>query len=156
MITDFGREESLVVELVLHPSHQVVDVLGRRALDRLLDSLAVGPVVLVLGSGRHERTRLLGAELGDSAVKHVDLVEEVNGVDGHPLVDVLALGQHDGQPEVARAQCGRRLTHQVVLVGALRDVLLGLKRLVRAAAAERGEEGERGQRREGGQRKTTH
>ena len=50
---------------------------------------------------RHDRTRLLCAELCDCAVEHVDLVEEVHGVDGDPLVGVLALGQDHGQAEVA-------------------------------------------------------
>jgi len=34
---DLGGEDGLVVELVLHPGHQVVDVLWRRDLDRLLE-----------------------------------------------------------------------------------------------------------------------
>lgn len=76
--TYFGRKESLVVELVLDPRHQVVDVLGGGALDRLLDRVAVGPVVLVLGPGRHDRAAVFGAELGYRAVQHVDLIEKIN------------------------------------------------------------------------------
>ena len=85
-------EESLIVELVLHPRHQVVDVLWRRALDRLLYRLAICPMVLVLGAGRHYGAPLLGAEFCDGAVKHIDLVEEVYRVDRHPLVQVFSLG----------------------------------------------------------------
>lgn len=76
---DLRGEQRLVVQLVLHPRHQVVNVLGGAALDRLLDRLAVGPVVLVLGAGGHDAAAVLRAELGDGAVQHVDLVEEVDG-----------------------------------------------------------------------------
>lgn len=46
-LTDLGWEEGLVVQLVLNPGHQVVDVLGGRALDGFLNVGAVGPVILV-------------------------------------------------------------------------------------------------------------
>lgn len=46
--TDLGREQRLIVQLVLHPCHQIVNVLRGTALDRLLHCLAVRPVVLVL------------------------------------------------------------------------------------------------------------
>lgn len=52
-------------------------------------------------------------------------------VDGNPFVEVLPLGQHDRQAEVARAQSGCRMPHQVVLVGAFWDVLLWLEGLIR-------------------------
>lgn len=78
VFTYFGGEERLVVELVLRPRHEVVNVLGRRALDGLLDGVSVGPVVLILGPRRHHRARLLSAELRDGAVQHVDLVEKVH------------------------------------------------------------------------------
>ena len=51
-------------------------------------------------------------------------------VDGDPLVEVLPLRQHDGEAQVAGAQRGRRVPHQVVLVRAFGDVLLRLKCLV--------------------------
>ena len=98
---DLGGEERLLVELVLDPGHEVVDVLGGRALDGFLDGVAVGPVVLVLGPRRHDWTPLLRAELCDGAVEHIDLVEEVHRVDGHPLVQVLPLWQHHCQSQVA-------------------------------------------------------
>ena len=49
---------------------------------------------LIFGSGRHHGTGLLGAELGDGAVQHVDLVEEVHCVNGDPFIQILALGKH--------------------------------------------------------------
>lgn len=58
---------------------------------------------------------------------------EVLTVDSDPFVKVLSLGQHDGQAQVARAQRGRGVPHQVILVRALGDVLLRLERLVRTA-----------------------
>lgn len=47
--TDLAREDGLVIELLLHPGHQVVDVLGSGELDGLLHLGAVGPQVLVPG-----------------------------------------------------------------------------------------------------------
>lgn len=44
---DLGREEGLVVQLVLYPGHQVVNVLGGGAFDGLLNVGAICPVVLV-------------------------------------------------------------------------------------------------------------
>lgn len=51
-------------------------------------------------------------------------------IDGNPLVEVLTLRQHDGEAQVAGAQRGRRVPHQVVLVGALGDVFLRLECLI--------------------------
>ena len=46
---------------------------------------------LVFGPGGHDGTWLLRTELGDGAVQHVDLVEEVHRVDRHPLVQIFSL-----------------------------------------------------------------
>ena len=62
-------------------------------------------------------------------------------VDCHPLVEVLALRQLHGQAQVTGAQRGGGVLHQVVLPRTLRDVLLGLERLVGPAAAVEGGEG---------------
>jgi len=50
---------------------------------------------------RHDWTSLFGAEFRDCPVEHVDLVEEVHRVDGHPLVQVLPLGQNHRQAQVS-------------------------------------------------------
>ena len=115
-------EEGLVVQLILDPGHQKVDVLGGGALDRLLHLVAICPVILqetksfltkleiplsftslsnqishlIFGPGRHDGTGLLRAELCDGAVQHVDLVKEVHGVHGDPLIKILSLGKHNG------------------------------------------------------------
>lgn len=132
---DLGWEQCLVVQLVLHPRHQVVYVLGCRAFNRLLHCVAVRPVILVLGPRRHDGATILRAELSNGPVEHVDLVEEVHGVHGHPFVQVLSVWQHDGQPQVARAQRGGCVLHQVILVRSLGDVLLRLEGLVGPTAA---------------------
>lgn len=76
--TYFRREEVLIIQLILNPSHEVVYVLWGRALDGLLHSLAICPVVLVLGPRRHYGAALLGTELCDGPVQHVDLIEEIH------------------------------------------------------------------------------
>lgn len=60
-----------------------------------------------LVGGFHLGARLRRAELGDGAVEQVDLVVEVDHVDGQPLVLVLALGQLHHLAQAAAAQ--RRL-----------------------------------------------
>ena len=44
--SDLAGEEGLVIQLVLDPGHQEVDVLGGRALDGFLHLVAICPVIL--------------------------------------------------------------------------------------------------------------
>lgn len=87
--SDLQRENVVVVKEPLDPVHQVLDVLARGQQHRTLARLL--PQVLVFLGGDHPRTRRGRAKLGDRPVQHVDLVVEVDGVDGQPLVDVLVL-----------------------------------------------------------------
>lgn len=45
--TDLGREEGFVIQLILNPGHQVVNVLGSRALNGLLNVGPICPMILV-------------------------------------------------------------------------------------------------------------
>ena len=63
-LTMAHREDGLVVERGLHPREHIVHVLGRATPDRLFDALAVGPLVLKLGAGRHRGTAHLWLGLG--------------------------------------------------------------------------------------------
>lgn len=49
----FRREKCFIIELILNPGHQVINVLWSRALDWLFNVGPIGPVVLILGSSRH-------------------------------------------------------------------------------------------------------
>ena len=44
--TDLAGEEVLIVQLVLHPGHQEVNVLGCGALDWFLHLVTISPVIL--------------------------------------------------------------------------------------------------------------
>ena len=46
------------------------------------------------------------AELGDCAVQQVDLVVEVDDIDGQPFVLVLTLGQADNLSQAAASESG--------------------------------------------------
>lgn len=127
--SNLGGKKCLIIQLILHPGHQVVYVFGSGAFDRLLNVGAVSPVVLISWSSRHHRAARLSAELSDGAVKHVDLVEEIHGVDSDPLIEILSLGQHDSLPQVPAAQCRLSVLQQLILMGALWDVLLRLEGL---------------------------
>lgn len=50
-------------------------------------------------------------------------------VDGNPLIEILSFWQHDSLPQVATAECCLCVFQKLILVGALRDVLLGLEGL---------------------------
>ena len=85
-------EHALVVYLLLDPVHEQPDVLGRGQMRRLLVVLRVLPKVLVLGTARHDRTRLHGAILGDDAIHEINTIEEVNNMHGDPVVELLVFG----------------------------------------------------------------
>lgn len=67
--TYFGRKQSLFVQLILNPRHQIINVLGSRALDRLLNVGPVRPMILVSkqkeisGCRRTERNILTPSKL---------------------------------------------------------------------------------------------
>lgn len=69
-----------VVQLALHPLHQVEHIVWRAALYGLLDLHPVRPSVLVLGPRTHDGTAIGGAELGESPVDEGYGVEEVDCV----------------------------------------------------------------------------
>ena len=79
-------------------------------------------MVFILGAGRHDGAPLLGAEFGYGAVEHVDLVEEVDRVDRHPLVQVFSLGKNYRKPQVSLVErnenvhLGKRLRLKIKLI----------------------------------------
>jgi hypothetical protein len=101
---DARREDALIVELSLHPRHKKINVLWRTALHGLLVAV-VRPQVFVLWTSAHYRTRRRSAELGDAAVKQVELIEEIDSVDSEPFVKVFALRQFHGHAQITRAEC---------------------------------------------------
>jgi len=90
--SDFGREKLLVIQLILDPSHQIVNVLRSRTLDRFLDGLSISPVILIFGTSGHNWTTILGAKFSNSSIQHVDLIKEINRIDSNPFVEVFSFG----------------------------------------------------------------
>lgn len=140
--SNLGGKKCLIIQLILHPGHQVVDVLGCRAFDGLLNIGAISPVILVSWSCRHHGAAGLSTELGDGAVQHVNLVEEIHRVDSNPLIEILSLRQHDSLPQIPTAQSCLGVFQQLILVGALWDVLLRPERLGCAIAKQEAHLGE--------------
>ena len=58
------REYFFVVQLILDPRHQEVNVFACADLERRFHVVSISPQVLVLRPCRHRRTRLSRAELG--------------------------------------------------------------------------------------------
>ena len=73
-------ENALVVQHRLHPCQHQVHVLWRRALDGLLDFVAVGPFVLKERPRRHGRAAGGGAQTCEEPVQQADLIVEVGHV----------------------------------------------------------------------------
>lgn len=71
-----GKQGS-IFQFFLNPAHEIVDVFGSAAGDGLLDLHPIGPLVLVLGSCIHDRTRLWSTKLSKVLVQNLNLVEEV-------------------------------------------------------------------------------
>lgn len=132
--TNVGREDVFIIELILHPRHQVVDVERGGVLHRFL-FIAFCPVILVLCAGRHFRTRFNRAELCDSTVQHADLVEKVDDckgakliesrhrkrisartIDGYPFVTILSGRQNDCVFQIATPQRSGRVFQQFELL----------------------------------------
>ena len=84
------RENFFVVELILDPSHEEVNVFAGGDLEWRLHVVAISPEVLVLGTCGHRRARLSGAKLRQDAVENVNLIIELDGVDCEPFVEVFA------------------------------------------------------------------
>lgn len=113
-LTDVGGENALIVDLYLDPIHQQAHVLGGRQRRRPPVLVLVLPAVFVLGPAGHDGAGLVGAGVADGAVDEVDAVEEVDHVDGDPIVEVLAVGQLHGLPQVqAGVEGGLRLLVQL-------------------------------------------
>ena len=113
-------------------------------------------LLLVFGTSRHNWTSLISAKLGNCPVQHVYLIKEIDSylrkkiikinvryfirlnfksfqltIYSDPLVDVLALWQHDSQPQVATSQSGGCMLHQVLgWRGTGIDVFSRLERLI--------------------------
>lgn len=47
MLTDLRRKKCLIIELVLDPSHEVINILGSRTFDWLLDVGSISPMILI-------------------------------------------------------------------------------------------------------------
>lgn len=76
---DAAGEDGFVVDVRLHPSHQVFDVGWGGHLGGFgVASCSVLPKVFEFVGGFHFRAGLRGAEFGDAAVQEVDLVVEID------------------------------------------------------------------------------
>jgi hypothetical protein len=76
---DAAGENGFVVDVRLHPCHQVFDVCGRGHLCGFgVSRCGVLPEVFEFVGGFHFGAGLRGAEFGDAAVEEVDLVVEVD------------------------------------------------------------------------------
>ena len=76
--TNFGRKQSLIIQLVLNPSHQVVYVLWSWAFNGLFYGLAISPMVLIFWPSRHNWAGFFQTKFCDSPIQHVDLIKKIH------------------------------------------------------------------------------
>ena len=77
-LTNFGWKEIFIIQLILYPGHEVVNVFWCWTFDGFLNCLTICPVVFVLWASRHDGAAFFCAKLCDCAIQHVDLIEKVN------------------------------------------------------------------------------
>jgi len=82
-------EDASVVQDVLDPCHEQIDVLGSRDGSGLRVLWATLPQILVRSTGSHRGAGGSGAEVAHGAVEQIHLIEKVDGVCAEPLADVL-------------------------------------------------------------------
>lgn len=83
--------------------------------------MLVLPAVFVLGPTGHDWAGLISAGVTDCAIDEVNAVEEVDHVDGHPVVEVLTVGQLHSLLQIQ--PCVQRRLGLLVQVEALRPGL---------------------------------
>jgi len=124
------RKYRLVVNLSLDPIHQIRHVLVSGKFCGFFVFFSVLPEVFELGTSGHGRAGDVGALFTDGAVDQVDPVEEVDDVDGQPVVEVLARRKLDHLPQIdAGIERGLSRLVQRVALSARRKLLLGPKSL---------------------------
>lgn len=124
-----AREYFLVIQLVLYPCHEELDVLTSTDLKRRLHVVSIGPKVLVLGTCTHRWAALCRAEFHENAVQYVDFVVKLDSVYGKPLVEILSRWQLYSQLHVAATQSHPCNLLQLIAARSLLDFLLLLERL---------------------------
>jgi len=93
------REHVLVVQQVLDPCEDIVNVSWGRKLD--LFTIRVYPCVIKAVTSSHRRARTEGAEFCQDSIKQVQVRVEVENVDRHPFIYIHPLGKHDDSLEVS-------------------------------------------------------
>lgn len=74
---NFRGEKRLIVQLILNPRHEIIDILWRTTFDWFLNRLPVCPMILVLWTCRHDAACVFCAKLGYRSIQHIDLIEKV-------------------------------------------------------------------------------
>ena len=122
-----AREDFLVVQLILHPCHQEVNVFSGADLEWCLDVVTISPQVLILWPCRHGWARFSGAELSQNSIEDINLVVKLDGVDGEPLIQILASGKLHRQLHVATSKRHTRDLFESITASTLLDLFLLLE-----------------------------
>lgn len=88
-------KHGLIVDIGLHPRHEVFDVFRSGHLGGFFVRLGVLPKVLEFICRLHLWTALGRAKFSDGTVEQVDLVVEIDNIDSKPLVLVFTFRQLD-------------------------------------------------------------
>ena len=91
--------------------------------------MSICPEIFVLWASRHSGAGFRCTELCQNTIDDIDLVVELNGIDGKPFIQILTGGELDSQLHVTAPKCHPRNLLEPVPAGALLDLLLLLEGL---------------------------
>ena len=91
--------------------------------------MSICPEIFVLWTSRHSGAGFRRAKLCQNTIDDIDLVVELNGIDGKPFIQIFTRWELDSQLHVPAAKCHPRYLLEPVPTGTLLDLLLLLEGL---------------------------
>mmetsp|Transcript_97623 Transcript_97623/g.188255 ORF Transcript_97623/g.188255 Transcript_97623/m.188255 type:complete len:212 (+) Transcript_97623:412-1047(+) len=101
--TGLHRKECFVVELSLHPRHQVLKIVWRRHFRWSLHPVTIAPGKRVQAS-THPGTSFMGATVLERHCQEIQVIEKIYYRDRNPLILVSSLRKFNLLPEIRTTQ----------------------------------------------------
>lgn len=119
-----AREYFFIIQLVLHPGHQEIDVLAGTDFQGSFDIVAICPEILILGTSAHSRASLCSAKFRQNTIEHIDFVIEFNCIHCKPLIQVFSSWKLDSELQISSPDGHPCNLAKSVSSGPLLDLLL--------------------------------
>lgn len=119
-----AREYFFIIQLVLHPGHQEVDVLAGTDFQGSFDIVAICPEILILGTSAHCWASLRSAKFCQNTIEYIDFVIEFNCIHCEPLIQVFSSWKLDSELQISCTDGHSCNLAESVASGSLLDLLL--------------------------------